>query len=164
MELTFEVSKQIGTGEYPIVTHLKDNTIVLFYQGGGNLLMKQGEFIADTPNSTILGAETIMSTDFTPQIIGNIRHSGGQNWMNWNSGTKQRAALFPESPYIMKPLFYRGFMAGVYSKEAEEPDLDNTDTIEITPQLLQDFGIDYWNGFVVGRLAYKQSYPEGGAV
>lgn len=148
MELTFEVSKQIGTGEYPIITHLKDNTIVLFYQSVGKLLMKQGEFIADTPNDTTFGAETVMSTDFTPQEIHNIRFSGGQNWMSWNSGDEQRVALFPESPLKDRPRFLRGYLLALFMKAGiatyDQPDF---------PQSISDWGsIDFRNGFILGSM------------
>lgn len=155
MELTFEHEKELTTGAYPIITHLSDDTVVLIYEGGGGLKCRYADYIENDVNSIALGAEETISNDVTPKTITNARYSGGKNWLAWNSGSKQRSALLPESPYIMKPLFQKGFMLGAHSKEAEEYDQEET---SIDPSILLKFGVDFYNGFVVGRLSYKQMY------
>lgn len=163
MELQFEHTKQLGQGTFPLVTHLADNTMALFFQENGALYMETGLYIENDPNGIEFDSPVVMNNDFLPQELQNIRFSGGQNWMNWLSGTKQRAAMFPESPYRMKPDFFKGFMVGAYSKEADEStpdDLENTVSIEGGD--LTGHGVDYWNGYIVGRLIYKQMY--GGAI
>lgn len=158
MELTFEYSKQIGAGKDPIITHLADDTLILIFQNGNQLMCQYGDFVENNLVATQLSPPIVIANDAMPETIENIRFSGGQNWITWKSGTKQRTALFPESPYIMKPLFFKGFMAGAYSKEADEPNDDYMHNGLIDAGIANKFGVDYWNGFVVGRLIYKQLY------
>ena len=159
--MIFEHSKQVASGQDPIVTHLADNTIIVIYQSGSQMICRYGDFVENDLDAIVLGSPIVIANDATPETIENIRFSGGQNWITWKSGTKQRTALLPESPYIMKPLFFKGFMAGAHSKEADEKDEDETVIQQLESQMVEEFGVDYWNGFIVGRLIYKQMYGLG---
>jgi len=154
MELTFAHVVSFGSGHSPAVVHLPTNDIALLTSEAGALTGRTwspgpGDVPWDAPDfqTAVQIADDMAVTNL---VNGHLR--GGANWVSWTSGTRDRVALLPESPKIMKRRFFDGLVSGIAYKNYVKGG-DTVDNPIPQPPSEEDWrSIDYWNGFSAGLV------------
>lgn len=150
MELTFEYEKDLFAGSYPAVVVRADETLGYVYQSGNAFMGRT--IVVDTANAnnSVIGEPTVIATDVSPNTI-EVRHIGPQNWLMWNSGTKQRIAMVPEAPKIMNKAFYDGFITGNILRNGNLS-MKSKNLPAYSTDLPDEDRISYNNGLLLGQL------------